>query len=140
HVHDEVLLHLEAPDGLDGDGLVETLTERLAGQPVDAVDHHGVRPADPVPAGPAQRKGAVDVPLHVVQGVEYPGVVLDVRDVEAPDGLVLGGRVEPLDLELDLQEALKPASLRSCRACPTRRRAPAPPTPGPARSRPGRRG
>src|SRR4029453_3780528 len=70
HVHDQVLLHREALDRLDGDGLgrVQVLQQRLAGEAVAAVDAHGIGSTDAVGAGAAEGYAAVDFPLDLVQG------------------------------------------------------------------------
>ena len=54
HVHDEVLLHREATDGLHGDHVPQIPDQGLAGQAVPAVDEHGVGPADAVAAAPSE--------------------------------------------------------------------------------------
>ena len=73
HVDDEVLEHRQALDRLDGDRLarVDVLEQRLAGQPVAAVDPHRVGAADAVRARAAEGQRAVLVPLDLVQGVEH---------------------------------------------------------------------
>ena len=70
HVDDEVLEHRQALDRLDGDRLagVDVLEQRLAGQPVLAVDPHRVRAADAVRAGAAEGQRAVEVPLDLRHG------------------------------------------------------------------------
>ena len=50
---------------------VEVLEQRLAGQPVAAVDAHRVGAAHAVRAGATERQRAVLLPLDLVQGVEH---------------------------------------------------------------------
>ena len=96
HVDDEVLLHRQALDGLDEDGLVEVevLQQRLAGQPVAAVDPHRVGAADAVGAGAAERQRAVLLPLDLVQGVEHAVGAVHLDPVVLPVrlGVQLRGR------------------------------------------------
>src|SRR6476659_5735558 len=103
HVDDEVLLHGKALDRLDGDRLVrvDVLDERLAGEPVLAVDPHRVRAAHAVGAGAAEAQRAVLLPLDLVQRVEdaVRGVREDLVLLEVRLGVDLG--VEPLDAQRD---------------------------------------
>ena len=75
HVDDQVLEHRQALDRLDRDRLarVEVLDQRLAGQPVAAVDPHRVRAADAVRARAAEGQRAVLLPLDLVQARPGPG-------------------------------------------------------------------
>ncbi|CVN02931.1 Uncharacterised protein [Streptococcus pneumoniae] len=105
HVHDQVLLHRQALDGLHQDGLgqVEVLQERLAGQAVAAVDAHGVGAAHAVGAGAAERQGAVVVPLDLVQGVQHAVGAVHGQAPLVPVGLLGGLREVAADLEHDVE-------------------------------------
>ena len=106
HVDDEVLLDRQPLDGLDEDLVAQVLDQHLAGEPVDAVDAHGVRAAHAVGAGAAERERPVLVPLHVVQRVEQPVALLH-GDLEGlPAGVLAGLRVEAADLERHLAQVV----------------------------------
>src|SRR5438105_750890 len=112
HVDHEVLEHAEAADRLDGHLRGDVPHQHLARERVPSVDHHRVRTADPVRAGPSQGQAAFEVPLDLVESVEQtvrrlhvdgrflpPGLAVDLRPVP-PDphpewNLSRGGRPHP---------------------------------------------
>ena len=96
HVDDEVLLDGHPPERFHRDRLGEVTAQDLAGEAVVPVDDHGVGAADPVGARAPEREGAVDVPLHEVEGVEDAAVVLHLRGVLAPPRPVVQRGVVPL--------------------------------------------
>ncbi len=112
HVDHQVLLHRQPADRFDRDGqrLARLLLlagqqvahQHLAGQPVDAVDPHRVRPAHPVRAGPPEGQRAVEVALDVDQQIEQPvaGQTRHPKALPAAGFRVRVGlvRVEPGDL------------------------------------------
>ena len=65
--------------------------QHLAGQPVDAVDAHGVRAAHAVRARPPERQRAVQVALDVVQQVQQPVA----GQARHPEALPAGARRGP---------------------------------------------
>ncbi len=85
HVDDQVLFDVKALDGFDGDRLVrvQILDQRLAREPVAAVNAHRVRAADPVTARAAETQRAVEFSFDLLQSRENP-----VRG-EQRDGVVL---------------------------------------------------
>ena len=98
HVDDEILLQRQALDCLHGDVTrAEILDERLAREPIAAVDAHGIGAADAMPAGTSERQCAVLLALdlherveHAVGGVRRDDELLPVRLLvdlgdEAPD-------------------------------------------------------
>ncbi len=83
HVDHEVLLHRQSADRLHRhrERLArlpllfvrqQVAHQHLAGQPVDAVDAHGVRAAHPVRAGAPEGERAIEVALDVDQQIEQP--------------------------------------------------------------------
>src|SRR5690606_20068063 len=74
----------------------------LAGQAVDAVDQHGVGPADPVGAGAAEGERAVHLPLDQVEHVQQPVFGLGVDDVLLVTGTLVLPRIVTPDANTNL--------------------------------------
>jgi hypothetical protein len=102
HIHQEILLDLEADQGLEGDTLPEVLHEDLAGKTVAAVDAHGIRATNSVRAGTPIGQRAVVIPPYVVERVQNPVGSFHLNRIFLEMGLGVGFRVEPLDSKGDL--------------------------------------
>src|SRR3954447_13580157 len=77
----------------------------LAGQPVAAIDAHGVRTADPMSAGSAIGQCSVLRPLDLIEGIENAIRTLDLNVVIPENGLHIDFRVVSLDPQLNLHGA-----------------------------------
>ncbi len=71
HIDDQVFDDRKTQKRLDGDPVADFAHQHLAGQPVAAIDAHGIRTANSVGARSTVREGAVFVPLDLVQRVEH---------------------------------------------------------------------
>ncbi len=77
------------------------LDQGFAGQPVLAVDDHGIRAAHPVGAALAKAEGAVLIPFDMHECVQQAVVGLRFDLVVLEIGLRIRFRIETLDLEGD---------------------------------------
>ncbi len=108
HIDDQILDRREADQRLDRDLLAELVHQHFAGEPIAAVDPHGVGAADAVGAGAAVGERAILVPLDPVEGIEHPVGRLDVEQLLLEGRLDVDVRVVSLDPKGDLHRWCSP--------------------------------
>ena len=112
-VDHQVALYRHGPQRFEHDDIAfacNVLYNRLACEALNAVDTHGVRPADPVGAAFPDRKGRVDMLLDIQDGVEEPVRGSDVHRIFLKVGCAVRFRIKPLYAQDNFHDT--PASVR----------------------------
>jgi hypothetical protein len=100
-VNHEVFDHPKCQQWHDGDLVRQTPHQELAGEAIEPIHAHGIRPADPVSARPAKGEGAVLFPLDLVERVQQAIICFNIHPVLGPIGSPIFLRIKASNLECD---------------------------------------
>ena len=107
HVRNKVLDNIHVREGVDFRGLAGRVAGSLGldvaqtGQGVGAVDVHGARAADALPAGAAEGEGRILLVLDFEERVEdHRAAIVEVDGIGGQIRLLLLVRIPPVDLEI----------------------------------------